>query len=340
MTWSCNAKTYNGSYITGTSCDDSRNEVDSNATLPAPFYYADPLGSHMKNYQHILAGFCDMSDSFCSFKYDNGTIIKAKPVSMDDQCILWDSSCSGDRTLAIEKFYNTAFLLGSNSCFGQTPGAGSTACVRWNPHSRLLEWQKIWQWMKTPQCLSAFKIYDEINGIINGNSEEFIRDDSRCCLRCYIQAEDVDLYYWPEPDPDTSCLSIIGESIRPLDYGATKVLATVLREMTETVDTVTYWGCTRTRFKTDFLACHGHLQTGYSRDIVTTAKVTTIGSLSVKISVYSPWSSVPCRQEDTAPQSSLRKVEPRAQVRNMSIPSSITREKDLPVSTVLDDFTL
>ena len=331
---------YNNTHIKNVSSDDSQNMNDSGTELPAPFYNIDPWGRHMRNYQHILSGFCDLSDAFCSFQYSNGTMRKAKPRSMDDMCLLWDSSCSGDRKSAIEKFFDSTVRLGGNSCFEQTPGIGSTACLKWNPSSRLLEWQKIRQWMKTSQCPSALGEYNELKGINNTNSKKFFRDVSTCCLRCYIQAENVDLYYWPEPDADTSCLSVIGGSIRPIDYGATKALATVFRELTETVETVTYWGCKGKTLKTDVLSYQGHLTTWFSRDMTMTAKVTTIGSLSVKISMYNPWSSAPCDQEDATSRVQSVTIEPRAQTQPLTIPSSITQKNDGPKSVVSEGFTL
>ena len=42
-----------------------------------------------------------------------------------------------------------------------------------------------------------------------------------CCRSCTLFAVNVELYYWPEPDADRSCLSIIGDEVFPADYGAT-----------------------------------------------------------------------------------------------------------------------
>ena len=61
--------------------------------------------------------------------------------------------------------------------------------------------------------------------------------------------------------------------MRPLDYGATKVSVSVLHQLTQRVDIVTYWGCTASTLKTDILTYKGHLTTWYSRDTITTAKI-------------------------------------------------------------------
>ena len=319
---------------------DSNISNDSITVLPAPFYFLDHLGQHLRNYEHIKAGFCDISDSFCWFKEENGTIRKATPNKMEDRCVLWDDTCSGDRKLAIEKFFDSTLLLGGNSCFEQTPGVDSSACLNWNPPSRLLEWQKIKEWMSSSQCKSALTEYDELRQTHNTTSKGFVPDDSTCCLRCYLQAENVDIYYWPEPDSDTSCLSIVGQSVRPLDYGATKVSVSVLHELTQRMDILTYWGCTASTLKTEVLTSQGQLTTWLSRDTIAIAKVTTIGSLSVKVSVFNPWSSLPCSQEDATYQVAKRTAEPRSRMQSLNIPPSVTQNNGLPVSTVSDGFTL
>ena len=314
---------------------------DSNTTfLPPPFYFFDQWGRHWRNYQHIKAGFCDLDDQFCFFSNHDGTMTKAKPTSLDDMCVLWDSSCSGDRTKAIEKFFRSTVDFGGNPCFEQTPGGDSSACVIYNPPDRLLEWDKIKRWMRSSQCSSALDVYEKLSKSSHGASDRFYPDVSTCCLRCYIQAANVDLYYWPEPDADTSCLSIIGGSVRPLDYGATKVTVSVLHQLTQRIDTVTYWGCTASTLKTDILTYKGHLTTSYSRETITTAKISTIGSLTVKLSAFNPWSSAQCPQEDAASQVSELKVKPRAPDPSLITPPSITQREDLPVSVVLDGFTL
>ena len=308
--------------IANTSIANFLNTNNNITSLPAPFYFFDEWGRHLRNFQHIKAGFCDLDDSFCFFRNHDGTMTKANPTSLDDMCILWDSSCSGDRTTAIEKFFRSTVDFGGNPCFEQTPGGDSSACVTYNPPARLLEWEKIKRWMRSPQCSSALDVYDELSKTSHGTSDRFYPDVSTCCLRCYIQAENVDLYYWPEPDTDTSCLSIIGGSVRPLDYGATKVSVSVLHQLTQKVDIVTYWGCT------------------HSRETITTAKISTIGSLTVKLSAFNPWSSAPCSQEDTVSQASEVKMKPRAPDHSLMIPSSITQKIDSLVSVVSDGFTL
>lgn len=337
------AERFKSSPLTSTTNTSIANFLDTNdnmTSLPAPFYFFDEWGKHWRNFQHIKAGFCDLDDSFCFFRNHDGTMTKAIPTSLDDMCVLWDSSCSGDRTTAIERFFRSTVDFGGNPCFEQTPGGDSSACVTYNPPARLLEWDKIKRWMRSSQCSSALDVYDELSKTSHGTPDRFFPDVSTCCLRCYIQAENVDLYYWPEPDADTSCLGIIGGSVRPLDYGATKISVSVLHQLTRRVDIVTYWGCTASTLKTDILTSKGHLVTWHSRETITTAKISTIGSLTVKLSAFNPWSSAQCPQEDAASQISEVKVKPRAPDRSSMIPSSITQKIDSPVSVISDGFTL
>ena len=130
----------------------------------------------------------------------------------------------------------------------------------------------------------------------------------------------MDLYYWPEPNSDQSCLSIVGDSVRPLDYGAT------------TEGSTTYWACNWTQSST----------TG----ILTTAQITTVGSLAVKLSSYNPWSSSPCVVNEPGSQNqSIKARDGYASVyrraHSLIIPTSITQTDGLPISTVISgNFTL
>ena len=335
-------KTNHSSYNTSTMNSSYEDSLSTNKSfhLPAPFYHDDRRGRRLRNYQHIMSGFCDLGDSYCSLKNNDGTKRTATPTSVKDMCVLWDSSCSGDRTMAIKKFFRSTVDLGSNNCFEHASSGDSSACLKWNPPARLQEWRKIKDWMSSPQCASALDTYYELSGKSNRAAQRFDPSVSTCCLRCYIHAEDVDIYYWPDPDADTSCLSIIGGSVRPLDFGATKSTVSVLHELTQRVDVVTYWGCTAKTMKTGTLSDNGHLTTFADRETTLTAKITTIGSLSVKISVFNPWSSGPCSQEETASQVASPKTERRAPDHSLVVPPSITQKNDLPVTTVLDGFTL
>ena len=320
-----------------------RSIVDDSTELPAPFNRLPNSPVLLQNYQDVLSGSCTFEDSFCSFKASNGSIIKAGATDLHDECLLWDDSCSGNRTAGIEKFFDMAFrdenhpnwngpLLG-NLCFQQR-FVNLSDCDAYNPPERLADFLRIKNWMRSSQCVSAADEWIAMTGYNwgryfgteNETKAEYIHDVGNssvvlpsCCGTCLVQAENVDLYYWPEPDSDTSCLSVIG-SVRPIDYGATTESGT------------TYWACNWTQSST----------TG----IITTATITTVGSLAVKVSNYSPWSSSPCENNERGSQNhSIKARDGYASVykraHSLIVPTAITQADGLPISTVVSgQFTL
>ena len=351
-------ETQNGSHITSLSTSFSHNTYNwnnSDIILPTPFHSDSGLGikpwyqMDLKNYKDIKSGFCDLTDNFCSFKDANGTIREATPVNMSDQCVLWDTSCSGNKTLAMERFFSNMFQnsITGNECFNQQEAmAAQSDCVTYNPPDRFLEWQKLKDWMRSLQCVSAAERWQNMTGNQWGSiyeagwsksSPDWYANRSpsepgpSCCQRCFIRAQNVDIYYWPVPDADLSCLSIIGGSVRPLDYGATIRTGEELGgDFRFSSTTSTYWACN----VTDTVLSEYRDQT--------TAIISTIGGLAVKIPFISPWSPSPCIQDDTGSQDSNRSINYRDEhvsirIRDHSllIPSSVTREGSLPVSTVV-----
>lgn len=318
-----------------------RSNVDVSTELPAPFNNNpnhNPL--YLLNYHDILSGVCTIDDDFCFFKASNGSMIKAASTGFSDECVLWDDACSGNRTAALKKFFDIAFTrysvppLYNNQCFSQE-FVNQSDCNTFNPPERLSEFRTIKDWMRSSQCVSAADEWIAMTGyswgyffagwnITKANFIDSVGNSSfplpSCCGGCLVYAENVDLYYWPEPDSDQSCLSIVGDSVRPLDYGAT------------TEGSTTYWACNWTQSST----------TG----VLPTAQITTVGSLTVKISSYNPWSSSPCVVNEPGSQNqSLKARDGYASVyrraHSLIIPTSITQADGLPISTVISgNFTL
>lgn len=340
--------------------------------LPSPFQGDGWVD--LQNYQDIKSGFCAINDNYCSFEGNNRTTDLTTKV-LDDQCLLWDTSCSGNRTLAIDEFFNTTQgLLFDNLCFSQFSSGvpsgetdisipeeqvGSSLveindvipsdCKKYNPPERLSEWQDIKSWMRSSGCVSAQ------NEWIKGGGQGAYNFSSQvtpsCCGFCDVGAENVDLYYWPEPGANTSCLSIVGASVNPIAYGATTGLV-------GDSESGTYWACSAKIPATSTYTYAG-ANSANSETItsvyptITTATITTIGSLAVKVSLINPWSPSPCIETDTFPRVSngsnglniSTEIHVRhavqARGRTLLIPSSITQENGTPVSTVvLGKFTL
>ena len=340
--------------------------------LPSPFKGDGNVD--MQNYQDIQSGFCAINDNYCSFEGNNRTKdLTTKAFS--DQCLLWDSSCSGNRTLAIDEFFNTTEgLLLNNLCFSQFSSGvpsgdtdisipeervGSSVididdvvpsdCKKYNPPERLSEWQDIKSWMRSSGCVSAQNEWTKEGGQGDYNISSEVTPS--CCGLCNVGAENVDLYYWPEPGVNTSCLSIVGASVNPIAYGATTGAV-------GDSEAGTYWACSAKIPATSTYTYAGTNSADAETitsvyPTITTAAITTIGSLAVKVPLINPWASSPCIETDTFPRvsnisnglnsSTELHVRRAVQARGHTLlsPSSMTQENGLLVSTVVrGNFTL
>ena len=340
--------------------DASRWDAAS-STLPAPFVNHDDwlLSTERRNYLNIKAGFCAMDDDFCSFDGLSPSINVSSTAEFKDVCLLWDTSCIGNRTLAIKNFFGPAnttlasqfglnttaynFDVLLNSCFRgtQLTNTSSSDCIKYNPPSRLEEWDKIRSWMRSDQCLSTQKEYEKMIGqpAINSTAE----DSPSCCDVCDLSSSNADIYYWPEGNVDTSCLSVIGSGVNPLGYGGTTT------SLPGGNSNFTYWACSNPHPTTSVL--YGLTLTN---SFITTAEVTNVGSLTIKIPVRNPWSASPCGENVEVDQDSNKTALSNASMslsgkyQNIHarthlplIPASITKQNGLPVSTaVIGTFTL
>ena len=293
------------------------------------------------NHSHqAKAASCAIKDKYCN--NNNGTVGKASATDFNDSCILWDPSCSGNRTLAIDKFFDQTFQhdLLNNTCFVQAGSVNlvnGSNCDKYNPPGRMSEFQKMKNWMRSQQCVSVANGWAaKYTGGEDPDSKLAVQMDPyeyhvvsgsipSCCDYCDTNVQNVDIYYWPEPDANTSCLSIVGGSVRPVDYGAT----TTVWNVGTITSTEVYWGC---KSKT-------------SADPTWTAKIRTIGSLLVKVYLSDPWSSSPCTESDVVSQGSAETYAKHATIHardhTLIIPSSISRNESLPLTTMVSgNFTL
>ena len=109
-----------------------------------------------------------------------------------------------------------------------------------------------------------------------GSCPQYIINEQLCAL----VVGDVDVYFWPDPSRDTSCLSIYGNATDPPMHDA----STMTVYFPNSTYTSVYWGCT-TRDQTS------------GESFITTAVLATSGTLSVKQYLFNPWSSQPCSAE-------------------------------------------
>ena len=221
---------------------------------------------------------------------------------LKDECVLWDESCSGNKQAAAERFFKdqngtAAFLFtGKAKCFlHDRPDC--------DPAIRS-QYASIRHWMRSPQCESAY------SGLGFPKTTETLGDyftmtpRGGCCGGdVSFSAGNVDVYFWPEPETNTSCLSIVGDQVLPLNYGATTG-----------IDSVTYWGCVTPKWGanphdfglrtyTDGATFWGRTRPphDFGPDTVTTAVITSANSVTFKSYLVNPWDKQPC-PDVTTPQ--------------------------------------
>ena len=209
-----------------------------------------------------------------------------------DVCILWDPNCNGNKTLAAEQFFGQSKANSSGTmldllvdpCFnGHETDASGTNCTSslLNPASASFS-SAAKTYMREPQCSKDYESIQPVSSRVWEN----------CCGTCYIYGPNVDVYYWPDPSADTSCLSIIGSDVVPLNGGAQTDGAGIV-----------YWAASTNLYDI-------YVPT------VTTAIITTINGIVVKEAVKNPWDASPSITT-TRPVSNMMKrnhlsVHPRA----------------------------
>ena len=245
-------------------------------------------------------------------------------------CALWDSSCPGNRSWALSNLYSWThrfpFVVDFGVCFGnplcQCMVDGVPA-----PAASTLSYAELLKLRRSPQCSSL---------------ADLCCQNSRCSFRPTV----VEIYYWPDADTNTSCLSIIGDSIHPWDYGATK---TTLMEYGDELLALlgegsirTYWGCTKTSMDTNIFFSY----TPLFPVTVTTAVMTTIQGFKFKSLRFNPWEAdQPCPKtfSGSTPSASNKSLPSGAKIRARSLEPtiSIKNRNDTPISVVtLDGQTL
>ena len=336
-------------------------KVSATAVLPISVYpNTENTGNHRatKLNQDIKSATCAMKDLYCSSNKISGAVGNVNATGVDDLCSLWDPTCSGNRTSATKKFFDLDFqrdVLG-NRCFvleGSVNLGNISDCDRNNPPRRMSEFQEMKDWMRSQQCVSAGQGQRPDESGLDPDSQMAINNawdptvyqivpepHPSCCGYCHTNVMNVDIYYWPERDINTSCLSIIGDSVRPVTFGAT----TQVESYGTNTTTHFYWGCApkpstyydtfRSRSITDPI-------------LTTTAMIRTIGTLLVKVYLSDPWSPSPCTETVMSQQSngSVTAQDEHARMHardhTLIISSSVTHMDIPPVTTMVSgNFTL
>ena len=250
-----------------------------------------------------------------------------QPLHLKDECLLWNASCTGNKTLALDEFFDgTLFWLQKNECFVHNE---NPSCSKLVSQDTMSTFAVIKTWMRSPQCLSSSSEHQ----VILGQTPAPYTLGTTCCDICQIDAQNVDIYYWPDPDANTSCLSILGSGVNPPLYGATSIVTMPVDSPMNT--TITYWGCTAQ-----------DPSSGLS--YITTALLTSRGSVTFKEPILNPWSIPPCVETASAlpgvsTPAGSRGLYPSIHARGHSLvlPPNVTQNDGLPASTVvMGTFTL
>ena len=96
-------------------------------------------------------GVCYLGNQDCTYTGMTTTVVgPQKPLHLSDECLLWNSSCTGNKTLALDEFFEgTQFWLLENLCFVQ-PNNTSLDCSKYVPQDVMSEFAVIKDWMRSP----------------------------------------------------------------------------------------------------------------------------------------------------------------------------------------------
>ena len=254
-------------------------------------------------------------------------------------CFLWDNSCPRNRSWTFPDANPYTYLADFELevCFGnlfcQCMVDGVPA-----PAASTSSYAELLKFMRSPQCFSSPR---------------------SCCQTspCFFHPTAVEVYYWPDPDANTSCLSIIGDSIHPWDYGATTTTLTeyvpALLNLWNMGSIQTYWGCTKT-YMTTYSGPIRPTSSWLATEVVTTAVMRSIRGLKFKSSKFNPWEAEqPCAKtfSGSTPSASFKSLPTGANIlallaqplesTNWETTSFAKHRNDTPISVVtLDGHTL
>ena len=143
---------------------------------------------------------------------------------LPDQCMLWNTSCSGNRTEALDDFFNNT---------GTMMHLVYHAIEYWDNHRKDSGIPpdtnaKILSWMRDPDCRSSFfewhtehpdqPTWTYTDRIDNADVLQTLDWDSvattsvpyGCCDACNLIGGNVDVWYWPVIGANTDCLASVG----------------------------------------------------------------------------------------------------------------------------------
>lgn len=138
--------------------------------------------------------------------------------------MLWNSSCSGNITEALNEFFNNSgtmyqLVYGAEEYYGQhREGTGippdmNSRIVSWmrdpDCHSSFFEWhtenpdQSIWTYTDREENKDVLKT-------LHWSSIAAKTGTFGCCEACELVGGNVDVYFWPVSGANTDCLATVG----------------------------------------------------------------------------------------------------------------------------------
>jgi len=197
-------------------------------------------------------------------------------------------TCPGDHAAATAHFFNeTIYQLFYDRCFGpNTETSSSNICTGTaleTAKSSTSVWSLVKAFMRNTACETAYKAVDATplpnmeafkgDTLWRGRIGNMVAETGycQCGIRgsCVIGGGNVDVYYWPSPHANTSCLSVVGNSVEHDILAG----ATVHTYGSASTDSVTYWGYTTP---------------GYD-GVITTSVYTKINGVPFKYPNMNPW---------------------------------------------------
>ena len=179
---------------------------------------------------------------------------------------LFDGTCGDNATAVEDSFFGsqgTMEFLSSQEgpCGWGNPDFESPKCLP----GMMDVLDPVLTWMRGGECRSKYRSYDAFETKVTSLG---------CCEYCDFKSGNVDLFYWPDPNADTSCLSIVAPGEVSIDYGATTDPSVGVPQWGSV-----YWGCTSFIGKTKVINTIASLD----------SSITSLPGITSKIYLLNPW---------------------------------------------------
>ena len=188
-------------------------------------------------------------------------------------CALWNSSCPGNSRLAWSYFDEMVSWRNGAMCHWSE----CTVKEKDVPPASKMAFADLIEFARSDKCASMYGPHISLEDSPFTTPHHYM-NMGPCCGPCHFVPTIVDLYYWPVQDADTSCLSLIGDTVNAPDYGATT--STAIIDPGVSTKTEVLWNCVTASSLVNGITSFGYLST---------ATLATVGSITYKKLDYNPW---------------------------------------------------